>query len=115
MERHISNPREVRKSCDEGEREREHICGGELVKWLWLVIVQCREEKGKTEASSVFSGERTEGQLKEHSGARSCDRVTRNKSAMKMESDLLAPLRKHSAVTSSALLHQRYKEYSFYT
>lgn len=115
MERHISSPREVRKGCEEGEREGEHICGGELVKWLWLVMVRCWEEKGKTETRSVFSGERTEGQLKEHSGARSCDKVTRNKSAMKMESDSLAPLLKHSADSSRTLLHQICKEYSLYT
>ena len=36
-------------------------CGRELVrakKWLWLALVQSGEEKGKTEARSVLSGQR---------------------------------------------------------
>ena len=60
MERHISSLREVRRGCDEGEegkggeRESVCICGGELVracKWLWLVVVQSREEKREDRGS----------------------------------------------------------------
>lgn len=46
---------------------------------------------GKTEAHSVLSSERGTRQLREHSGGRSCDGVTRNKSDIKLESDPLAP------------------------
>lgn len=70
--------------------ERECICGVELVRAcqrLWLVLVQSGEEKGKTEARSVLSGERGTQQLREHSGGRSCDGVTRSKSDIKLESD----------------------------
>ncbi len=87
-------------------RESECICGGELVracKWLWLVLVQSGEEKGRTEARSVLSGERGTRQLREHSGGRSCDGVTRNKSDIKLESDPLPPLLKQSAVTTRTL------------
>lgn len=55
------------------------------------MVVQSGEEKGKTEARSVLSGERGTRQLREHSGGRSCDGVTRNKSDIKLESDPLAP------------------------
>lgn len=111
MERHISSLREVRRGCDSGEgREKERecrpICWGELVracKWLWPVLVQSGEEKGKTEARSVLSDERGTRQLREHSGGRSCDGVTRNKSDIKLESDPPAPLLKQSAVTTRTL------------
>ncbi len=40
------------------------------------------------------------GQLREHSGGRSCDGVTRNKSDIKLQSDPLAPVLEQSAVTA---------------
>ena len=89
-----------------GRRGRICICGGELArawKWLWLALVQSGEEKGKTEARSVFSGERGTRQLREHSGGRSCDGVTRNKSDIKLESDPPAPLLKQCAITTRTL------------
>lgn len=96
MERHISSLREVGRGCDEGEEEECVFVGGgggKLVracKWLWLVVVQSGEEKRGRQRLVVCCLVK-EGQLREHSGGRSCDGVTRNKSDIKLESGRPAP------------------------